>query len=213
MYIYLMPFLVLAIPLIVVLGLRYLFLRVRSLILRGKNPKELPKKEKIIVNIISGIPILIMALLCVIRPYFWVIPIMHLMLFWGAVETIFSLIQLFLTKKHKRADVDKDILHKGKIYSFLFSAGLALILTAVYLGISYYLAHHLYETRYQVTTDKAPLKIALIADTHIGSSFDGEEFAEYVDLIGEQNPDLMVVVGDFVDEHTKEKDMLRSCQE
>lgn len=212
MYIYLMPFLVLAILLIVVLGLRYLFLRVRSLILRGKNPKELPRKEKIIVNVISGIPILIMALLCVIRPYFWVIPIMHLMLFWGAMETIFSLIQLFLTKKHKRADVDKDILHKGKIYSFLFSAGLALILTAVYLGISYYLAHHLYETRYQVTTDKAPLKIALIADTHIGSSFDGEEFAEYVDLIGEQNPDLMVVVGDFVDEHTKEKDMLRSCQ-
>lgn len=207
-----MPFLVLAILLIVVLGLRYLFLRVRSLILRGKNPKELPRKEKIIVNVISGIPILIMALLCVIRPYFWVIPIMHLMLFWGAVETIFSLIQLFLTKKHKRADVDKDILHKGKIYSFLFSAGLALILTAVYLGISYYLAHHLYETRYQVTTDKAPIKIALIADTHIGSSFDGEEFAEYVDLIGEQNPDLMVVVGDFVDEHTKEKDMLRSCQ-
>ena len=207
-----MPFLVIAILLIVVLGLRYLFLRTRSLILHGKNIRELGRKEKIRTNILAGIPIFIMALLCVIRPYFWVIPIMHLMLFWGALETSLSIIQLFLTKRHKREEIDKDVLHKGKFYSFLFSAGLALILTALYLGISYYLAHHLYETKYQVKTDREPMRIALIADTHINSSFDGERFAEYIKLIGEQDPDILVVDGDFVDEHTKRKDMLISCQ-
>ena len=212
MYIYLMPFLVIAILLIVVLGLRYLFLRVRSLILRGRSLQTFSRKEKIITNILAGIPIFVMAFLCVIRPYFWVIPIMHLMLFWGALETILSLIQMFITRRHKKEEIEKDILHKGKFYSFLFSAGLALILTALYLGISYYLAHHLYETKYQVKTDREPLKIALIADTHINSSFDGEEFAEYVKMIGQKDPDIMVVVGDFVDEHTKEKDMLISCQ-
>ena len=169
MYIYLMPFLVILILLIVVLGLRYLFLRTRSLILHGKNISELEKKKKIRTNILSAIPIFIVALLCVIRPYFWVIPIMHLMLLWGTLETILSLIQMFLTRSHKKEDVDSDIFHKGRVYSFLFSAGLALILTALYLGISYYLAHHLYETKYQVKTDKEPLKIALIADTHINS--------------------------------------------
>ena len=82
------------------------------------------------------------------------------------------------------------------------------------MSISYFLAHNVYETKYQVTTDKdvPPIRIALIADTHIGSNFNGDGFAEILKQIEAQEPDMLVIAGDFVDDETRKKDMIRCCE-
>ena len=211
-FIYLMPLLVLLILAIVVLGLRYLFLRVRNLVLHGKE--KVTKEDKIRASVIAAAPILLIVVLCIVSPYFWVIPVLHLFMFWGLLEIILGIVNLILVRRHKSAKAEKfaDIFRKRRIYSFIFSSLLAVILTVTYLSIAFFLAHYLYETDYTVTTDRTPMKIAFIADTHIGSSFGSEEFAEYVEKIGEQDPDIMVIVGDYVDEHTKRDDMIRCCQ-
>ncbi len=44
------------------------------------------------------------------------------------------------------------------------------------------------------------IKLALIADSHTGTTFDGDGFAEHVKEIQAQNPDAVLIVGDFVDD-------------
>ncbi len=58
-------------------------------------------------------------------------------------------------------------------------------------------------TKYRVTTDEisAPLRIVQISDLHNANL--GEDFS---DLVAEQNPDLILVVGDLVDMHHNNRD-------
>ena len=39
----------------------------------------------------------------------------------------------------------------------------------------------------------------------------GDKFIEYIEKINETNPDIVVVTGDFIDDDTKEKDMIKGC--
>lgn len=99
----------------------------------------------------------------------------------------------------------------------LYYAGLcAIILTTAYLCIGWYFAHHVYETDYAVETEKEipedGLRVALIADSHVGTTFDGEGFAAYMKEIEAKNPDVLLITGDFVDDYTTKEDMLRCCR-
>ena len=73
---------------------------------------------------------------------------------------------------------------------------------------------YMYKTEYKLTTEKdvAPLRIALISDSHVGACFDGEGFAERIKKIEEQHPDVLLISGDFVDEKTKKEDMVVCCE-
>jgi predicted MPP superfamily phosphohydrolase len=90
----------------------------------------------------------------------------------------------------------------------------ALLLTAVYLGCGWYNAHHVWEKDYSLQTDKAvePLKIALIADSHLGITLDGEDFARELERVQAVNPDIVVVVGDYVDDDTLKADMVEATR-
>ena len=90
---------------------------------------------------------------------------------------------------------------------------LALGVSAVYLAVGFYLCHHVWQKDYALQTEKelGTLKIALIADSHLGTTFDGEGFARHLKTIEAQSPDLLVIAGDFVDDGTKRDDMLRAC--
>lgn len=99
----------------------------------------------------------------------------------------------------------------------IYYAGIcAVVLTAVYLCIGWYFAHHVYETDYTIETEKeipeGELRVALIADSHVGTTFDGEGFAKYMKEIEAENPDVLLIAGDFVDDYTTKEDMLRCCQ-
>ena len=91
---------------------------------------------------------------------------------------------------------------------------LALGVTVLWLGAGYLLCSHVWQTDYSLRTDKklGTLKIALIADSHLGTTFDGAGFAEHLRVIEEQEPDLLVIAGDFVDDSTGRADLDRACR-
>ncbi len=72
------------------------------------------------------------------------------------------------------------------------------------------------KTVYSLTTEKplpqGSLRIAHIADCHVGTTFSGEGFGTYLAEIQAQEPDLLVITGDFVDDSTSREDMLAACE-
>ena len=103
---------------------------------------------------------------------------------------------------------------RGRRSRINWQGWLALAVTAVYLTAGYILCHHVWQTDYQLHTDKelGRLKIALIADSHIGTTFDGEGFAEHLRTIEDQSPDILLIAGDFVDDWTSRDDLLPACK-
>ncbi|MCR5367067.1 Predicted phosphohydrolase, MPP superfamily [Eubacterium ruminantium] len=92
---------------------------------------------------------------------------------------------------------------------------IAFAVTCIYLTIGYYFAHHLYETDYNLRSDKdigGKLVIAQVSDSHVGATFDGNGFKKRLERIQKKNPDILVITGDFVDDGTTRKDMEISCK-
>ena len=89
-----------------------------------------------------------------------------------------------------------------------------LIAAAVYLGIGYYLAHNVWEKNYTLETSKdiGSLRVVLFADSHVGTTFDGEGLNKYVDEINTKEPDVVVIAGDYVDDGTTKEDMIAACK-
>ncbi len=102
----------------------------------------------------------------------------------------------------------------GKKSAVYWQGWLALGFSVVYLAAGYVLCSHVWQKNYQLRTDKelGTLRIALIADSHIGTTFDGEGFAGHLRAIEQQHPDLLIIAGDFVDDGTRKEDMIRACQ-
>ena len=91
----------------------------------------------------------------------------------------------------------------------------ALCLTAAYLGLGWFMAHHVFRTEYALETEKnlgdQGLRVAVVADAHLGITLDGKEFARLMARVQAESPDLVVIVGDFVDDDSGQKDMLEAC--
>lgn len=115
---------------------------------------------------------------------------------------IFGILEKLLEKKFS---LKKNIHWQG---------WLALAASILYLGSGYYLCASVVEKDYDINSAKeiAPVKVAMIADSHIGTTFDGEGFTKHMKTIESQSPDILLIVGDFVDDGTKKADMERACQ-
>ena len=127
-----------------------------------------------------------------------VVCIISLALFWGVSDLVFWLIQKI-----------------GNItFEHYYAGWVAIILTLLYLSIGWYLDHHVSQTDYTLTTNKEipNLKIALFADSHIGTTFNATGFAKHLKKIEAQNPDLLVISGDYVDDGTSKKEMIESTR-
>lgn len=145
-------------------------------------------------------------LVCGITVILWVawssmnaiVCILHLIIFWLISDGIFALI-----KKRRK-----------KSFRRYYAGAVALVFAIGYLGSGWYLAHHVWETDYQIQTDKevGSLRIAVFADSHVGTTFHGEGFAEHMKTIEEQHPDAVLIVGDFVDDDTTKEDMIACCK-
>lgn len=103
---------------------------------------------------------------------------------------------------------------RGKPFEHYYAGGLAVVISLSALSYGWYLNHHVWQTEYNLSTDKnvKPLKIALFADSHIGTTFDADGFAKHMDRIQQQNPDLIIIAGDFVDDNTTRDDMLSAVK-
>ena len=186
---------------ILILGIGYLYTRIRTLFLLGKKKEDVPEKTRKRAGLCSAAVIAILFTLCAIRPYIMLVPVLHLIVIWAVLELLTDLVNRILKKNDAKVP-------------FWVTGWLAICITVVYMLFCYYTAVHVCKTEYTVKTNKdvPTLRIALIADSHIGTCFDGEGFADHIKTIGEQHPDVLLICGDFVDDDTKKSDMIRSCQ-
>lgn len=91
----------------------------------------------------------------------------------------------------------------------------ALALTLLWLGLGWCNAHFVRRTAYTIRTDKAlsgPVRVVEIADSHLGLPMGAERFARELERIRAEEPDLLVIVGDFVDDDTTKAEMLTACE-
>lgn len=127
-----------------------------------------------------------------------VICILHLAAFWLLSDFLFWVIKKL----------------RGQAFKRYYAGALAIAVTAVYLSVGWVLAYHVWRTDYTVETDKevGELRIVQFADSHVGTTFDAEGFAEQVARMQAEKPDVVVITGDFVDDDTTKEDMIGSCR-
>lgn len=99
-------------------------------------------------------------------------------------------------------------------FSHYWAGYIAIILTVISLAVGWYLNHHVWATNYTVTTNKKvpSIRLVMFADAHIRTTFDGVGFQKHVQAMQAQNPDLVVVVGDYVDDGTSREEMIQATQ-
>ena len=126
--------------------------------------------------------------------------LLHLTVIWLVCDGVAALIRKFRKSEKK--------------HTVYVSGGFALVITTVYLSLAYYQANHIFRTQYTIATDKevGSFRIALISDSHLGNILDGARFREELSRIEAENPDVLVVVGDYVDDDSMKADMVAGCE-
>ena len=164
--------------------------------------KKISSSNKKLSWFLAALPVVLTILLPTILLNIWatMIILIHLFVFWLLCELTGR-----LAGRIRKKELNSTI------------AGCAAIfLTAAYLGTGWYLAHHVYRTCYSFSTDKKlgqdNLRIVEIADLHLGLTLDGEGFAEQCSRISSEDPDVVIIAGDFVDDSSKKSDMLAACR-
>ena len=93
-----------------------------------------------------------------------------------------------------------------KLKKWADSGILPIVLTAIYLFVGHVNFMVVTPTEYTVHTDKAirteGYRVVLIADVHYGISLDGDQLRDKCEEIEQQNPDMVVLCGDIVDDDT-----------
>lgn len=162
--------------------------------------KKIAEEKKWLKNIISFIIVLIIFLIFsyILSVINAIIMLLHLTIFLLIYGLIFRLIKRIRKKEFK----------------YYYQGWLSIFTTVVYLSIGFYLCHNVWQTNYEIKTNKdiKQLRIALIADSHIGTTFDGEGFKKHLKEIEKQKPDMIVIAGDYVDDSTKKKDLITATK-
>lgn len=127
-----------------------------------------------------------------------VICMLHFVIFWLICDVAAAIVRRIRKKEAKKN----------------YAGAAALIFGIAYLAFGWYSAHGVWTTHYTIETEKdvKNLRVALIADSHIGTTFDGKGFAKHLKKIEKENPDILIIAGDFVDDGTSRKDMLTATK-
>ena len=101
-----------------------------------------------------------------------------------------------------------------KQFKSYYAGVLAIILCVGALSYGWYLNHNIWQKNYYLTTSKNinSLKVLMFADSHIGTTFDSTGFADHIVTMQKENPDIVVVTGDFVDDDTSKEDMISASK-
>ena len=177
-------------------------------------------------RLIALIPIAVIVVFGVFETVNTVIVVLHLALFWLFADIVTAIAGRVIKRgKNTGTDPETDAgtvpeagsdTAEGKPFKVYWKGIIVILVCAVYLGFGWYNAHHVDRTAYELSTEKSlpggKLRIAQIADSHIGTTFDGEGFASYMQTIQKDNPDIVVVTGDFVDDSSTKEDMVAACR-
>ena len=157
------------------------------------------RKNRLLAWLLCLLPVAACAGFLAVNAYAFAIALVHLIIIWLLADGIGFAINRIRRKKPAR-----------------YCAGwVAMGATALVLGVGWFNAHHVFLTRYTFTTDKAlgqdRLRIALVADAHLGVTQFGNTFARQMQRLQAESPDMLVLAGDFVDDDTPRADMLAAC--
>ena len=158
--------------------------------------QKLSRGNKKVQYVIAFIPVLVLIVLALFKMVPVVIVTMYLMITWMLCDLVGVIIRKFTKKSCK-----------------IYIAGIvAIVLMLAFFGYGYYNAHNIQKTEITVKTDKIidgnHLKVAMFADSHVGTMFDGKEFKKISQDIMKNKPDVVVVCGDYVDDDTTRQEML-----
>lgn len=164
--------------------------------------QRLAKKNRSLSWVVSLSPVAAIFLFNIINMWATIIVLLHLMLIWLICDITGGIINA--VKKRKRTE---------KYY-----AGVAaIIVTVAYMGTGWFLAHHVFEKDYSLTTTKDlgqdNLRVVMVADLHLGITLDHENFLDQVKKINAVHPDVVLIVGDFVDDDSHSQDMEKACED
>lgn len=166
---------------------------------KGVKVKEKPKKSWLRRLIAILLLIIVLAILVICFSFVEaVVVLLHAAVIWLICELIVSIFRAFNT----------DLAHL-KVYL----AGIcAVVFTIIYMIIAYILGSNVYITNYEIDTNKnvEPLRIVQIADSHLGVSMTKDTFRAEVEKIKAQNPDMVLITGDYVDDDSY-LDQLEAC--
>lgn len=176
-------------------GIAYLVTRIRKF---GFFHKMLKKHEKLQRLLPLGIiAALILILTIAMNLVNAVVCIIHLCVIWLLCDLCGLIVKKLRKKDPKR-----------------YIPGVcAVVLTLGWMSFGWYEAHHVNATHYTIETEKncKPFRIVQFADSHIGAIFDGEEFEKLIGRMNDENPDIAVITGDFVDDGTSREELSSAC--
>jgi len=102
--------------------------------------------------------------------------------------------------------------HLVQLDKFLFgnwaTLGMLTGIVSVIMIYGYYNYKHKEKVELFVTVDKntsmkEPLKIVAVSDLHLGFSIGKREFEQWIELINKENPDIVLLAGDIIDNSIK----------
>ena len=162
--------------------------------------QRLGERHKFFSWLLAIVPVALLACFYFINVTTMAVVLLHVILFWLLCD-----LAAWIIGRARGRKVNRD-----------WQGIAALLIVTVYLGIGWYLGHHIYQTNYEITTAKdlgqESLRVVEIADCHLSITLDGQDFTRIVDRIQQTQPDLVVIVGDYVDDDTDREDMFGACR-
>ena len=128
---------------------------------------------------------------------FWAVVVLHLFAF----AIIMDCFIIIYKKFHMTNQTFIKIYQVGVI---------PILCVLVILGYGYWNMKDVHKTHYTVTTHKTmthDYRIAFLSDLHFGNTMNKLELEKYCQDISLQNPDIVILGGDIVDEHTTYQEM------
>ena len=164
--------------------------------------------QKRSIKLVLILVALIFTVLCINIFSFSAIIILHLVIIAMVIDIVNLIIKKIMNEKYNSIKV-------MEIWKMIHGLGIIpVIITAVLMIYGYYNMNHVVETDYRLYSDKTitaeadgTYRIALLADLHYGVSIDDEELLRVCNEISKQNPDMVVLCGDVVDENTTNEKM------
>lgn len=162
---------------------------------------------KLIKNKNNRVSKVLLVIICIVALIFMIM---------DSINTLIVLIHLFASLIFFDFIIGLINLIRSKDLNNSISFILAIITTSIYLIYGYYSCHHIVETDYIVSSKKDigvdNFRMVQVSDSHIGATISGDKFYRCMEDINKLNPDIVVVTGDFVDDDTSLKDMIKASQ-
>lgn len=181
---------------VALLGLAYLLNRFH----RFAWVRKIGEERKKLSWLLAALPVLVIIIFFYVKTVVTTLFVLHLMAFWFLCD----LVNLVIRKI------------RGRDFRRYYAGACAIVITVAYLAVGWYNCHHVYQTKYQVKTEKSigekGLRVVQVSDSHVGATFDGEGFAEYMEEVQGTSPDVVVITGDYVDDDTTRADLIASCR-